>query len=847
MALFQLLLLVSFGMEAGGTLHYKLDAIGMVLPISEMGRLSKIRLSKILHEVDSESLVTKSASAKVLNVGPGRLKWCFTSCTGTMSRCWQYLFDIHIINGQLDMDELRSRIPRKEYHLTPNKRHKGRRNNLLIPVSSRSSILMVVLIFMRTIISYALVWWCLRKTYATAYDRVIGVVIVGIIMTVLSRVPHASRIRQSNLRVCKFHLLGNVNQQFECSEARWNSVAVFSSFSYGGRSSLDYVMPFSYCGNTTPREWYLTSTNIRRHVYPTSMRAEFFCLSHPFQQQPSKCALHVFAECVLLSLFAYPLRSTCDFNKSDNTTDEEGHFFTVRPTCSIFNDLEQLTRLAIWSSPRLARLCSVDFIMPNLSHILVIFTSEETFPEKGGTSLIENIHQSGTWNQASPTIFILHTHLEFLSHNQESHNLFDSAKKMFNRPDSIIGCFESTTYMNTLFPLPDRSEKPEFTPPYKNISICSYHELYPTPVSPAMNGNIITANVCYPEFSQLICWENDTWVLRSVPSLFGTTPALMALSSIKQYRCQASEGWTRYEYLNGSREILVDALMRDYEQTSNIIIISETNTSLNDFSGSNNGAYVSTMKPYAIVENGKLTRVNTSSAAVVVRRFQTGVNVTLSVALTNGDDGINALGAPCRAWEITLMSSSGTHNEGTVTGTEHWETTAWYLENDGKMVGDKKSPYEEGWRMERVEGIHSSLENSAGSQGQPTSDGSDVITVPARAYEIRAWHGCDENNVVRERVYPAIGVIWSTLFWGSSCVSVTGSKRNVSACDNDVSRWRNGETDRNVIEGDRGQAWAVGTGANMLTSWQHKETQTKAVEDVAAPAPPPEPPPLPPK
>jgi len=27
MALFQLLLLVSFGMEAGGTLHYKLDAI----------------------------------------------------------------------------------------------------------------------------------------------------------------------------------------------------------------------------------------------------------------------------------------------------------------------------------------------------------------------------------------------------------------------------------------------------------------------------------------------------------------------------------------------------------------------------------------------------------------------------------------------------------------------------------------------------------------------------------------------------------------------------------------------------------------------------------------------------
>ena len=117
MALFQLLLLVSFGMEAGGTLHYKLDAIGMVLPISEMGRLSKIRLSKILHEVDSESLVTKSASAKVLNVGPGRLKWCFTSCTGTMSRCWQYLFDIHIINGQLDMDELRSSMFRLRHYL----------------------------------------------------------------------------------------------------------------------------------------------------------------------------------------------------------------------------------------------------------------------------------------------------------------------------------------------------------------------------------------------------------------------------------------------------------------------------------------------------------------------------------------------------------------------------------------------------------------------------------------------------------------------------------------------------------------------------------------------------------
>jgi len=121
------------------------------------------------------------------------------------------------------------------------------------------------------------------------------------------------------------------------------------------------------------------------------MRAEFFCLLHPFQQQPSKCALHVLAECVLLSFFADPLRSTCDFNKSDNTTDEEDSF-TVRPTCSIINDLEQLTRLAIWSSPRLARPYSVDFTMPELSHMLVIFTSEETFPEQGATNLFENIH-----------------------------------------------------------------------------------------------------------------------------------------------------------------------------------------------------------------------------------------------------------------------------------------------------------------------------------------------------------------------------------------------------------------------------------------------------------------------
>lgn len=58
-------------------------------------------------------------------------------------------------------------------------------------------------------------------------------------------------------------------------------------------------------------------------------------------------------------------------------------------------------------------------------------------------------------------------------------------------------------------------------------------------------------------------------------------------------------------------------------------------------------------------------------------------------------------------------------------------------------------------------------------------------------------------------------------------------KRRVFACDNDVSRWRDGETDRNVIDVD------------LLKSWQHKENQLTAVKDVAAPAPPPEPPPTP--
>ena len=102
-----------------------------------------------------------------------------------------------------------------------------------------------------------------------------------------------------------------------------------------------------------------------------------------------------------------------------------------------------------------------------------------------------------------------------------------------------------------------------------------------------------------------------------------------------------------------------------------------------------------------------------------------------------------------------------------------------------------------------------------------------------------------EDNVVRERVYPAASVVGHALFWGSSCVCVTGSKRMAFACDNGVSRWRDGETDRNFIDVDRGQAWVLGVDANGLKSWQHKETQLTAVKDVDAPAPPPEPPPTP--
>ena len=74
---------------------------------------------------------------------------------------------------------------------------------------------------------------------------------------------------------------------------------------------------------------------------------------------------------------------------------------------------------------------------------------------------------------------------------------------------------------------------------------------------------------------------------------------------------------------------------------------------------------------------------------------------------------------------------------------------------------------------------------------------------------------------------------------------VTVSKRRIFACDNDVSRWRDGETDRNVIDVDRGQVWVLGVYVKVLKSWQHKENQLTAVKDVAAPAPPPEPPPTP--
>ena len=109
----------------------------------------------------------------------------------------------------------------------------------------------------------------------------------------------------------------------------------------------------------------------------------------------------------------------------------------------------------------------------------------------------------------------------------------------------------------------------------------------------------------------------------------------------------------------------------------------------------------------------------------------------------------------------------------------------------------------------------------------------------------RAWHGCDEDNIFTERVYPVAGAVEHALFWGPSCVCVTGSKRRIFACDNDVSRWRDGETDRNFIDIDRGQAWVLGVDANGLKSWKHKETQLTAVKDVAAPAPPPEPPPTP--
>ena len=45
----------------------------------------------------------------------------------------------------------------------------------------------------------------------------------------------------------------------------------------------------------------------------------------------------------------------------------------------------------------------------------------------------------------------------------------------------------------------------------------------------------------------------------------------------------------------------------------------------------------------------------------------------------------------------------------------------------------------------------------------------------------RAWRGCDEDNIVRERIYPVAGAVGHALFWGPSYVCVTGSKRMIFA------------------------------------------------------------------
>ena len=186
---------------------------------------------------------------------------------------------------------------------------------------------------------------------------------------------------------------------------------------------------------------------------------------------------------------------------------------------------------------------------------------------------------------------------------------FDSAKKIFIRPDSITGCFESTTYMNTLFPLPDRSKKPELSPPTQNISICSHPELHLIPVSPAMNGTAI-ANECYTVFSQFTCRENNLLVPRSASLLLATHPTLRSLSSIEEYRCQVSEGRTRYDCLKEIEITIMQVVTRDYNQMSDIISANGINESVNGNVGeirTHYESHMSTVKSHKCVEDKLVT------------------------------------------------------------------------------------------------------------------------------------------------------------------------------------------------------------------------------------------------
>ena len=151
--------------------------------------------------------------------------------------------------------------------------------------------------------------------------------------------------------------------------------------------------------------------------------------------------------------------------------------------------------------------------------------------------------------------------------------------------------------------------------------------------------------------------------------------------------------------------------------------------------------------------------------------------------------------------------------------------------------------------MGPVERNHSSIGSCVGRPRQPTDDRIAVSMVPSCVYDTCVAKVYRRQRRQREGIpsdrCSMTGLVWHTLFWGPSCVCVTGIKRRVFACDNDVSRWRDGETDRNVIDVDRGQAWVLGGDVKVLKPWQHKENQLTAVKDVAAPAPPPEPPPTP--